>query len=78
MEESLDNHEEEVSSDEKDASEDVFCIHNVKINTSDDRPECRKCRKNYYKILNTDCPHYTKREYCFNCERKIDGWIYKT
>ena len=54
-----DDHEEEVSNDETDASEEVFCIHNVKINTSNDRPECKKCRRKY----GTDCPHYTKRPY---------------
>ena len=58
-------------------TEDLFCIHENKVNTSDYRPDCRKCRKNYYKILNSICPHYVKRENC-SCCGNVDGWMYKS
>ena len=61
---------------------DIFCIHEVKIDTSKCRPECMKCRKNYYKILNSECPHgltTRKVENCYTCSlQPVDGWIYKT
>ena len=42
------NNEKDLN-DEKDEIGDVFCIHDVKVNNSNSRPECRKC------------PHYVKR-----------------
>ena len=72
--------EEEKILDEKaneSENKDLFCIHNNKINLSDYRPDCKKCRKNYYKMINSDCPHYVKRENCFSCYSSTDGWMYK-
>ena len=70
------------SADESaDDREDIFCIHGVKIPTQDPhtqirRSDCRKCRKNYYRILNMKCPHYKKRIYCDFCDN-VDGWCYE-
>ena len=72
------NFEEEKIIEEKvKESVDLFCIHEVKIKTSDFRPDCRKCRKNYYKVLHSICPHYVRREICYKCEN-VNGWLYKT
>ena len=83
------NVDEEERSEEdeknKDESGDILCIHEVKIDTSKFRPECKKCCKNYYKIMSSECPHsqkslchYRTVENCYDCSREIDGWIYKT
>ena len=55
--ENKDDKEERKDEKEEDESEDELCIHNVKIDTSVFRPECRKCRKNCYKILKSTFPH---------------------
>ena len=64
---------------EEDESEDDFCIHDVKIDTTCFRPECRKCRKNYYKILKSMCPHDRITEECYKCcLHPINGWMHKS
>ena len=69
--------EEGIVEEKVNVSNVLFCIHEVQVNTSEYRPDCRKCRKNYYKILNTMCSHSKIREDCYSCE-PIDGWLYKT
>ena len=58
--------EEIIKGDEKDKEEnvDVFCIHEVRIDATKFRPECRKCRNNHYKLLNKMCSHYEQTKNC--------------
>ena len=69
--------EDEEESDEKEQNVDVFCIHNIKITNLLSRPECNKCRKNYYKLRKRPCDHFEQTEDCFLCGEVV-GWIYKT
>ena len=71
--------EERIKEDEKGKEEsgDVFCIHEVRIDTTKFRPECRKCRNNHYKLLNKICSHYEQTKNCYQCEN-VNGWMYKS
>ena len=81
QEEKLEDKEDKEERNKKDEKEDneqeyVFCIHEVKIDTSMFRPDCRKCRKNYYKILKSTCPHDRITEECYKCcQNPINGWM---
>ena len=72
---------EENKTNESDADSLValaMCIHDVIIKDPYSRPDCNKCRKNYYKIRKKPCSHFEQTEDCFICGINLNGWIYES